>query len=128
AVETEGGIVTPPDSTIHINFQPEAAPVPTGYLADVGKVFADRGNGQTYGWNQNISSATRDRNLLSDQARDTLVHQQLYTTRTWELHGPNGAYQVHLVAGDAQYFDSIYKINVEGVLVVNGTPNKNSRF
>lgn len=126
AVEAEPG--QPAGQAIRINFQPEAAPVPTGFLADVGKIFADRGNGLTYGWNKNIAPATRDRNLLSDQARDTLVHTQLYGLRAWEIVVPNGVYSVHLVSGDAQYFDSTYKVNVEGTLVVNGKPTSGSRF
>ena len=33
-----------------------------------------------------------------------------------------------VVAGDAIAFDSIYRINVEGVLTVNGTPTSGSRW
>jgi hypothetical protein len=113
---------------VKINFQPAGRPVPSGYLADVGLVFGNRGNGFSYGWNQVISSATRDRNINSDQKLDTLVHTQLYGTRTWEIGVPNGTYSVKLVAGDPQYFDSVYKINVEGVLTVNGTPSSGNRF
>jgi N-acetylneuraminic acid mutarotase len=36
-----------------------------------------------------------------DQRYDTIVHTQLYGTRTWEIAVPNGQYSVHLVAGDA---------------------------
>jgi CSLREA domain-containing protein len=119
------GFISP---TFKVNFQPDGAPIPVGYVPDVGLTFADRGNGLSYGWNQSIANGTRDRNLLSDQAKDTLVHMQLYGVRTWEVAVPNGTYQVHLVAGDAQYFDSVYKINVEGVLTVNGTPTSGNRF
>jgi hypothetical protein len=122
------GAVEVPGEPIRINFQPESAPLAGGFLGDFGKVFADRGNGFDYGWNQSATSFTRDRNILSDQAKDTLVHMQLYGNRTWEISLPNGAYEVHLVAGDAQYFNSVYKINVEGVLTVNGTPTNGNRF
>ena len=33
-----------------------------------------------------------------------------------------------MVAGDANYYNSVYKINVEGVLTVNGTPSSGSRW
>ena len=69
---------------------------------DSGDVFGSRGNGQTYGWNQSATSFSRDRNNLNspDQQHDTLIHTQLYGTRTWEIAVPNGQYSVHLVAGD----------------------------
>ena len=61
-------------SAIRINFQPSSAPVPAGYLADGGLVYAARGNGQTYGWNADNTAQTRDRNAANsaDQRYDTL--------------------------------------------------------
>ena len=50
-------------SGIFVNFQPAAAEVPTGYLLDAGQVFGNRGNGYSYGFNQTITSATRDRDI-----------------------------------------------------------------
>jgi hypothetical protein len=41
---------------------------------------------------------------------------------------PNGSYQVLVVAGDAGQFDSVYRINVEGVPTVSGTPNSSTRW
>lgn len=122
---TVGGTIP---NAIKINFQPAGAPTPSGYLADSGQVFGLHSGGLTYGWNQSISSATRDRNVNPDQRLDTLVHTQLYGVRTWDISVPNGQYSVHLVAGDPSFIDSVYKINVEGVLTVNGTPSSNNRF
>ncbi|MEO6434994.1 MAG: kelch repeat-containing protein [Tepidisphaeraceae bacterium] len=115
---------------LNVNFQPASASVPAGYLADSGAAYGGRGNGFTYGWNQASTTATRDRNnsIAPDQRHDTLTHTQLYGSRTWELSVPNGQYSVRLVAGDASYFDSVYKLNVEGVLTVNGTPTSSNRF
>lgn len=115
-------------ATARVNFQPQSAEVPTGYLLDGGFSYAQRGNGYTYGWNQNATVGTRDREVLSDQKTDTLNHMQLYGARTWEMSVPNGTYQVHVVMGDASYFDSTYKLNVEGVLTVNGKPTSGNRF
>jgi hypothetical protein len=41
---------------------------------------------------------------------------------------PNGSYDVHIVSGDADHFDSVFRTNVEGVPVVSGTPTTSSRW
>ncbi len=114
---------------VNINFQPASAPIPAGYLVDSGAVYGDRGNGYTYGWNA-TNSNTRDRNSANspDQRYDTLNHMQNGGTFTWEIALPNGTYTVHLVAGDPSYYDSVYKINIENVLAVNGTPSSTVRW
>ena len=109
----------------NVNFQPAGAPVPEGYVADTGSTYGDRGNGFTYGWSGDSSAHTRDRNAANspDQRYDTLNHMQYYGEFSWEIAVPNGTYQVHLVAGDPTHDDSVYKIDVEGVRVVDGTPS-----
>jgi len=47
--------------SVKINFQLKGGPVPEGYLPDYGEVFADRGNGFSYGWNRDIQADSRDR-------------------------------------------------------------------
>src|SRR5262249_8538864 len=37
-------------------------------------------------------------------------------------------YSVRFVAGDPSYFDSVYKIDAEGVRVVDGTPTTSNRW
>ena len=113
---------------LHVNFQPAGSTVPTGYLPDSGAVFADRGNGFVYGWDQSNTVATRERNTNADQRYDTFIHTQAYGTRTWEVAVANGLYRVRIVAGDPGYFDSVYKIAAEGVLTINGTPTSGGRF
>lgn len=115
--------------SVKINFQPLSAAVPTGYLKDTGSAFAGRAGVYSYGWLNGTSPATNfnaaDRNssLSPDQRYDTLNSMQRNGTFTWELAVPNGSYRVHVVAGDAIALDSVYKINVEGVLTVNGIPS-----
>src|SRR5439155_23184335 len=115
---------------LHVNFQPAGAALPAGYLADTGAVFATRGNGFSYGWDQSASAAARDRNSAGspDQRYDTLIHTQLYGTRTWEAAVPNGQYTVHLVAGDPSYFGSVIKFNAEGMLVAGGNQTSATPF
>jgi hypothetical protein len=119
----------PPVSTkmaVKINFQPAGAPIPSGYLADTGAVFADRGNGYSYGWNLDNSAQTRDRNATNspDQRYDTFTHLQkpANPNASWELLAPNGTYTVRLVSGDPGFTDSVFKLNVESTLALSGTP------
>ncbi|MBA3699219.1 MAG: PQQ-dependent sugar dehydrogenase [Planctomycetes bacterium] len=113
-----------------INFQPASSPVPSGWQVDAGLVYGSRGNGLTYGWNAGVADTLRDRNLLSDQSRDTLVHLQKPTVpdAVWELAVPNGTYQVVAVSGDPGYFDGVFKTTAEGTLIINGTPTTGNRF
>jgi YVTN family beta-propeller protein len=123
--------VTPAFAGVKINFQPTGAAVPAGYLRDDGAAFANRGNGYSYGWNVSNTSGTRDRNSSRspDQRYDTLNHMQKSGgARSWEIAVPNGSYQVVVVSGDASHFDSVFRVNVEGILTVSGTPNTNTRW
>ena len=121
-----------PSTAIRVNFEPSGAPVPSGYLADTGLVFAARGNGQTYGWNADNSAQTRDRNAANsaDQRYDTLNHLQkpAVPDAVWEIAVPNGTYVVRVVSGDASNFDSVFRMSVEGVLTVTGTPTTTTRW
>jgi N-acetylneuraminic acid mutarotase len=116
--------------TAEINFQPSGATTPAGYLADTGSVYADRGNGFTYGWNADNSANTRDKNssLSPDQRYDTFDHMQKNGAFSWEIAVPNGDYTVHIVTGDAGFTDSVFKINAEGVLTVSGTPTSSKHW
>src|SRR6185295_19306082 len=116
----------------NINFQPAASPVPPGLLVDSGAVFGNRGNGQTYGWNADNSAQTRDRDApnSADQRFDTLIHLQKAANPNarWEIAVPNGTYRVRIVAGDASFFDSVFRINVESVLAIDSTPTSANRW
>jgi hypothetical protein len=115
-----------PPGGVKINFQLAGAPVPSGYSADTGAVYGDRGNGFSYGWNADNSANARDRNSPAspDQRYDTLIHMQKPSNpnASWSIAVPNGTYSVHVVSGDPSYIDSVYKLNVENVLAVSGTP------
>lgn len=116
----------------HINFEPSGNTVPSGYLADNGAVYGDRGNGYSYGWNADTSAATRIRNSSSspDLRYDTLIHMQILpnSNASWQIAVPNGTYTVHLASGDPGYTDSIYHLNVNNQLVVNGTPTSTNHW
>jgi hypothetical protein len=119
-------------STIRINFQPAGTPAVSGYLPDTGLVYTSRGNGQTYGWTIDNTAQTRDRNAANspDQRYDTLTHLQKAgnPNAVWEIAVANGTYSVRAVAGDALHFDSVFRLNAEGVLIVSGTPTTSTRW
>jgi len=118
-------------SSVKINFQPAASPVPSGYLADSGAAFGSRGNGYSYGWNA-VTNETRDRDASNspDQRYDTLDHMQKASNpdARWEIAVPNGTYRVHVVSGDPSYYDSSFRIAAEGTVVVNGAPSSTNRW
>ena len=107
---------------VKINFQLQGAPIPEGYLPDYGEIFADRGNGFSYGWDVG-PAAVRDRNNASapDQRYDTLIHMQPSGSpeKTWEIALSNGPYKLFIVCGDPSYADSINTLDVEGTVVTD---------
>ena len=121
---------------VHVNFQLLTDPDPGAfegydYLPDGGATFADRGNGYSYGWNVDNTGGSRNRNniLSPDERYDTLNHMgDAADTRTWEIAVPAGDYYVHLVVGDPGYYNSVFKINVEGLLTVDGTPSSGNEW
>src|SRR5207247_406534 len=75
-------------TNIRVNFQPQGASVPTGYVKDFGESFgartgAEQGSGLTYGWvipgttiPRTLVGNARDRDLDPDQRLDTFIHMQ----------------------------------------------------
>jgi hypothetical protein len=106
-------------TAVDLNADPEL----TGYSIDSGLVYANRGNGFTYGWSEDVTGGARNRNLAADERYDTLIHMQQGTSKTWEiLLTPNATYTVHLVAGDPGFLDSTNSFNIEGTAVTDTTP------
>jgi len=103
---------------IKINFQLGGAEVPEGYLPDTGQEFGDQDNGYSYGWSQNMSDQTRDRNNAAsqDQRYDTLIHFR-GRGAVWEIEVPPGFYRVFIVCGDPSNADSNNAIELEGELL-----------
>jgi hypothetical protein len=101
-------------SVIKINFQSAGSPIPEGYLPDYGEEFDDRGNGWSYGWNQNMTGETRDRNdaAAPDQRYDTIIHFRTIGA-VWEIELPNGTYNLFIVCGDPSYADTNNRIVIE---------------
>ncbi len=116
-----------------INFAPVQSSPFGNALSDSGLPFADRGNGKSYGWDQDLSGWTRERASKglpsADLAHDTLVYMQRGgSNAVFELVVPNGLYLVRLVCGDSEYTNSVYRLAAEGVLVVDGVPDATHRW
>ncbi len=94
-----------------VNFQLDSSITPNRYLPDGGEVYADRGNGFSYGWSSDHTDVSRDREAVLDQRLDTLLHFKI--GQTWEFSLPNGTYEVTASIGDGS-FPSVHTLNVEG--------------
>ena len=120
------GYLLTPVYSANVNFATTGSPVPAGYAVDSGAAYGSRGGGLTYGWNISDPSNTRERNSTTspDARYDTLFQMQRSGgASSWQIAVPNGTYLVHAVGGDPSYTDSVYRIDVNGTLVVTGTPS-----
>jgi hypothetical protein len=127
--------------TLKINIQPEPGTpgnggfigadvpnAPDGYLVDNGTLYADKGNGFTYGWSIDISASLRYRINAADVSetdfrRLTLGHLQKGDPAIWEIALPAGKYHVFLCGGDAiNAVDFVNSFDVEGTIVEDATP------
>ena len=113
-----------------INFQPAAAAVPTGFLADTGAVYGLRGNGLTYGWETTVTSAVAARNAgrSQDPRYDTLCQTQTGGNHVWRIAVSNGPYRVHLAAGDPAASNGFYRLMAGGDLLLDGSPAASNRW
>lgn len=138
----EGAPLVNAQAVTKINFQPNTAPVPAGYLKDSGQAYNDTRN---YGWVRqaslgsaihvplDITPNARDRNQPGvDQRLDTLLHMQypstihsstVKTPAAWEYDLPKGVYKVTVSVGDqpnsSGVYDSQHTIRVEGVKAID---------
>ena len=113
-----------------VDFQPPKVPTQSGYRADTGATFADRGSGLSYGWNAtNNNAIDRNSKKSPNQAHDTFNQMQKGGNFSWELAVPNGTYNVRVVSGDAVLNTSdFYQVLAEGRQSVQGRPSSNQLF
>lgn len=113
--------------TAMVNFQPPGALTPVGYLPDTGSVYADRGNGHSYGWSVENNNAV-DRNASHPLAQRYATFNQMTdgggteAGSTWEIAVAAGVYNVRIAAGDPAAAHSGYGITAQGVLTVSQVP------
>jgi hypothetical protein len=116
-------VIETPVSGLHVNFQPSSAPVPFGYMPDSGAVCGYQGSGYSYGWSAPAGPAIeRDSDASPDERYDTFIPLPSATeANVWQIAVPNGAYSVHVAAGDPLTTGSTGGILVNGVPVLDGT-------
>ena len=120
--------------TYEINFKTQAnvADSPNGYIDDVGQPYGLKATDQGalfYGWvepgTETPASATSSaRNRGGDVLLNTfnmLGHfdPNIYPNRDWIIQVPNGSYYVNISVGDPNWVDSVHKIDVNGVNVID---------
>ncbi|MBA3936173.1 MAG: chitobiase/beta-hexosaminidase C-terminal domain-containing protein [Planctomycetes bacterium] len=117
---------------VSITFQPAQTPPFGNFLVDNGALFGDRGNGLSYGWDQDLSTWARERQgkggTAPDAGHDRLIYLQRAGNAVFRITVPNGTYSVHIISGDATYSGSVFKMSAQGVLVVDGTPTPANRW
>jgi hypothetical protein len=115
-----------------INFSNNTNQVPLGYVNDIGRAYGARGNGLSFGWNADNTVNARDRDVSSspDERYDSFIHMQKPSDPNafWEIAVPTGTYSVHLAAGDPSNIDSVFAIDTEGILALNGTPTTTNHW
>ena len=110
---------------IKVNFQQDSTiddgryPELSGYVADAGASYGNRGNGFIYGWlngqlTPDTQGATRNRNDndSADERYDTLNHFIKGDNHSWQIALGNGFYDVHMVAGDPSFTDQINDLDL----------------
>lgn len=95
-----------------INFQPDDGQISAGWLINSGAEFGSQG-GATYGWSQNNFEGSRRRGKNTDPLKDTLLHFDKDAVYYWEIALDNGAYDVTICVGDAEYPGRQQKIIAE---------------
>lgn len=91
-----------------ISFQRSTTVAPAGFLIDSGAVFGPRGDGISYGWNQDVSAdieahGTPDATFTSPLLGECYAHRNSDGPRTWSIELPPGYYYVFVVTGEAAF-------------------------
>ncbi|MCC5843272.1 MAG: S8 family serine peptidase [Verrucomicrobia bacterium] len=88
---------------VAVNFQPETATIPAGFVADTGKAFGDRANDLRYGWDSDRSGQTRDDNwLVSYGSEQGVTRIRAGNGASWRMAVPNGMYAVTVHTGASE--------------------------
>jgi fibronectin type 3 domain-containing protein len=116
---------TPTLFVIQVNFTGDGSTVPPGFVDDTGLAYQLQ-NSYLFGWNQDNTKNMRDRDSSSspNEQQDTFALMQATSNpnASWTIAVPNGTYTVSLTAGDPTSINGNYEIDVNGILVVSGTP------
>ena len=94
-----------------VNFQPCASVTPVGFERDCGERYAA---GRGSGWDRDLRTSTRERNVQTDQVLDTFLFVTSAPT-FYRMNLANGVYDVEVGVGDPSYAGGPHRVIVEGV-------------
>lgn len=110
------------DLAVRVNFGPMEAGRVRGYKTDYGVKFGKRGNGLTYGWNEDRRKQTIYSNSPKYNSLRAQTHVSMNANSRWSIRVPNGWYEVRVLMGAPDTFNADYRLNAEGQAVVRGKP------
>ena len=91
------------------------------YEHDAGEAFGEREGGLRYGWAEAARTGeAADPAVPLGRRHET--YAVLSEGNPWEVEVPNGRYRVRVTAGDGETLDAVYRVDAEGVRVVDGEP------
>jgi RHS repeat-associated protein len=109
---------------VRVNFQPETAPIPDGFISDKGRGYDVRTNGLSYGW-----QGAAERPAHTIRHFHPLPQYDTFgpvangsDTWTWQIALPNGTYPVAIVAGDATSLAHTNNLVVNGQALTDPDP------
>jgi hypothetical protein len=93
---------------LKVDFVPTGMAPYTGYVADTGQAFGERGNGFSYGWiGVSPTMSLRSNSQITDprgtgEKKDLYLSQAAFTTGGWKVAVPNGQYRIRAAVGDPE--------------------------
>lgn len=110
-----GGILA--SALVRVNFQPAQREIPSGFVADKGRLHGLRTNGRSYGWSALRTAYAVARGEHPFPQFDTFIRLQPagQPAAAWELALPNGTYPVIVVMGDCASRQQTNHLLIEGV-------------
>ncbi len=116
AVPPGGAVIAGSAALVRVNFQPANRSIPSGFVADKGRINGLRTGGFTYGWNAANSTGTA-RGEHPFAQFDTFTRMQPVTTAsalTWTVTLANGTYPVVVVMGDCASLAQTNHVVIQG--------------
>jgi N-acetylneuraminic acid mutarotase len=108
---------------LHFAFALPTTLIDEPYNKDSGAVLSAQDDGVVYGWSSDNSANVHERH---DVPAPDLLHRGYAILppadqNVWQVQVPEDDYTVHIVAGDAASSSGRYRIDVNGILTVDGT-------
>jgi len=113
------------DVQVAVSFQPAEITPPDGFVVDVGQTASPQADNLTYGWDRDLTKATRTAKKISDQpGYDSFIAAG---RATWNVEVPNGIYSIEIAAGNGKA-GRRQRIEVEDVVLIDGKTTRETRW